>query len=97
MSTSITPIVFDLAAAQEAQNRLDDGLFTDEEKPRLQALAALYEGWCQQEYGRFLEETERAERARWLAQQCGDCVKEGTGDLCDEHWLARRAGGGERP
>lgn len=79
------PIVFDPAAAQEAQNRLDDGLFTDEEKPRLVELSAIYEGWCQQEYSRHVEEVERAERARWLAGQCGECVEDGTGEACDEH------------
>lgn len=87
------PIVFSLAAAQEAQNRLDDGLYTDEEKPRLVELAAQYEGWCQQEYGRFLEEVERAERARWLATQCGGCVEGGSGELCDEHWTDEPGGG----
>jgi hypothetical protein len=70
----VTVIHFDLAEAQDATNRLDDGIGLpgDEEK------AAQFEAFCQQEQDRFWEQRATEEDAAWLARQCRHCGPEGS-------------------
>lgn len=72
--TAPTLTHFNLAAAQEASNRLDDGIGREGDE----ALAAQYEAFCQQEQDRFAETQAAAEDARWLAAQCRFCGPEGS-------------------
>lgn len=74
---------FNLAAAQAASNRLDDGIG----QPGDEALAETFERYCQQEWDRHLDAIDREERAKWLAGQCGECVSDGFGPPCDEHYI----------
>lgn len=78
----MTAIHFDLPAAQDALARSDDGV---KALPGDRTLLDAYEGYLQQEWGRFEEQQDAAERAVWLARQCPGCVDGGTGEECDEH------------
>jgi hypothetical protein len=78
----ITVVRFDLAAAQDAANRLDG---YGAVQPGDDAMAAQYEAYCQQEYERFQQQVWDAERAAWLSQQCPGCEDGGTGEVCDGH------------
>jgi hypothetical protein len=76
----MTTIRFNLAAAQDAQARLDEGVGQSGD----QKLAQVLEGYHQQEWDKFEDERYRAERADWLAGQCPKCGPEGSGgEVCD--------------
>ncbi|MCW6003936.1 hypothetical protein K1W54_04970 [Micromonospora sp. CPCC 205371] len=86
----MTIVHFDLAAAQEASNRLDDGIGREGDG----ALAAQFEGFCQQEQDRFWEAHAAVEDARWLAVQCRFCGPEGSsGPDCGDCPAGEAAGG----
>jgi hypothetical protein len=77
-----TVVRFDLAAAQDALARSDEGA---DPQPGDRELIDAYEGWCQQEYERFQQQVWDAEQAAWLSQQCPGCEDGGTGEVCDDH------------
>jgi hypothetical protein len=79
--TTPNVIRFNLAEAQEAQNRLDDGIGRDGDE----ALAAVYEAFLQQEQDKYQHAEYERERAAWLATQCPVCQEGASGGLCDEH------------
>lgn len=77
-----SPIRFNVAAAQDALARSDEGA---DPQPGDAELIAAYEGFCQQEWDRFQERQYAAERAAWLTTRCGGCEPGGTGEACDDH------------
>jgi hypothetical protein len=79
--TTPNVVRFNLAEAQEACNRLDDGIGRDGDE----VLAATYEAYLQQERDRWEHAEDEAARQRWLARQCPVCQEGGSGGLCDEH------------
>lgn len=76
-----TPIYFDVAAAQNALARADEGV---DLLPGDGELIDIYERYCQQEQLRFDDQCRRAEQERWLADQCPSHVEGGGGDVCDD-------------
>lgn len=78
-------ITFNLAAAQDAQARLDEGVTL----PGDEALAEQYEQYNQAAGLDFQDACWRAEREAWLATQCPSCEPGGKGPLCDECHVER--------
>lgn len=75
------PIAFDLAAAQEALARSDEGATP---LPGDDTLITAYESYCQQSWEDLQYEIHEAGRDTWLADQCRFCGPEGaTGDCGD--------------
>lgn len=81
-----TAIRFDLAAAQDALARSD---FGDDPLPGDAELIEAYEGYCQQEHGRYEQAMWDAQYERelqdWLSRRCPGCEDGGTGEVCYEH------------
>lgn len=71
------------AAARDALARSDEGC---DPLPGDPDLIAEYERLCQEAWDRFQHAQQEADRAQWLASQCGGCEEGGTGEACDEHW-----------
>lgn len=69
----MTVTLFDLAEAQDAVNRLDDGIGL----PGDEAKAAQFEAFCQQEQDCYDRQRAAEEDAAWLAGQCRHCGPEG--------------------
>jgi hypothetical protein len=67
-------IRFDLAAAEAAEDREENGA---DLLPGDRALIDALDGWRQQEWDRYW--------AKWLTGQCGGCHFGGTGAPCDYH------------
>ncbi len=72
-----------LPAAQDAQARSDEGA---EALPGDADLIAAYDRYLQAAEDEYQERIAAAERAEWLASQCGGCEPGGTGEACDDHW-----------
>jgi hypothetical protein len=81
VSTGTQTIRFNLADAQEAACRLDDGIGREGDEQ----LAATYERFCQQEWDKFQHAQAQDEDRAWLVAQCRVCGPDGsTGPCCDE-------------
>lgn len=80
-------VVFDLAAAQQAEDRAENGASP---LPGDRELIAALDGWRQQQWDTYWEPIHRAQEAEqtrlWLTQQCGGCEPGGTGEPCVEHF-----------
>ena len=77
-----SPVVFDLNSAQDALARSDEGV---KALPGDVELITALEGFHSQEWDRFQDACDQADRAVWLAAQCVVCGPDGsTGDVCDE-------------
>lgn len=74
------PIPVDVAAGQDAQARIDDGI----EQPGDRHLADRYDAYCQQEQARLRDAAWLDANALWLDTQCPKCVDGGTGPVCDD-------------
>lgn len=74
------PVRLDLAAAADAQARIDEGVAL----PGDEELAEQFEQYNQAGWLDFQDACYRAEREAWLATQCPKCEPEGSGTLCDE-------------
>ena len=81
------PVYFNLAAAEAAEDRDENGA---DLLPGDQELIAALDGYRQQEQARYWQpiwEAEAAEQNRlWLTQQCPGCEEGGSGEPCDEHF-----------
>jgi hypothetical protein len=79
-------IIFDLAAAQAAEDREENGA---DLLPGDRELIDALDGWRAQQWDAYWEPIHRAEEAEqnrlWLTQQCEGCEDGGTGEWCDEH------------
>lgn len=84
--TAPTPVYFNLAAAEAAEDREENGA---DLLPGDRELIAALDGYRSQQWDAYWEPIEAAEDAArladWLATQCPGCEDGGTGEPCDEH------------
>ncbi len=80
------PITFDLAAAEAAEDRAENGA---KPMPGDRVLVEALDGYrsqCWDAYWQPIWAANDAEQTRlWLTQQCPGCETGGTGDVCGQH------------
>ena len=80
------PIYFNLAAAEAAEDREENGA---NPLPGDRELIDTLDGYRQQQWDNYWQPIWEAEYqarlAEWLAGQCPTCEDGGTGEACDEH------------
>ncbi len=82
-----TAINFDLAAAEAAEDREENGA---DLLPGDRELIAALDGWRAQQWDAYWEPIHQADAAEqnrlWLTQQCPGCEDGGGGEPCTEHF-----------
>lgn len=85
-STKPETVYFNLAAAEAAEDREENGA---DPLPGDKELITALDGYRGQQWDAYWEPIWQAEGAEdrrlWLSQQCPGCEDGGTGEPCDEH------------